>query len=96
MLPVSDNDRIEKDSFGEVRVGASALWGAQTRRAVVNFQIGHLPMPAALIRAPGLIKWAAAVTNGELGEFKPKLAATIARLLDPVRLAHGGTAQGDP
>ena len=38
MLPVSDNDRIEKDSLGEVRVAASALWGAQTQRAVDNFQ----------------------------------------------------------
>ena len=96
MLPVSDNDRIEKDSFGEVRVGASALWSAQTQRAVVNFQIGHLPMPAPLIRTLGLIRWAAAMTYGELGEFEPKLAAAIARLLDPMRLARGGTAQGDP
>lgn len=78
MLPVSDNDRIEKDSFGEVRVAASALWGAQTQRAVENFQIGRLPMPAPLIRALGLIKWAAAETNGELGELEPKLAAAIA------------------
>ena len=78
MLPVSDNDRIEKDSLGEVRVAASALWGAQTQRAVENFQIGSLPMPAALIRALGLIKWAAAETNGELGELEPGLAAAIA------------------
>ncbi len=78
MLPVSDNDRIEKDSLGEVRVAASALWGAQTQRAVENFQIGSLPMPAPLIRALGLIKWAAAEANGELGELEPGLAAAIA------------------
>jgi fumarate hydratase class II len=78
MLPVSDNDRIEKDSLGEVRVAASALWGAQTQRAVENFQIGDLPMPATLIRALGLIKWAAAETNGEIGELEPGLAAAIA------------------
>jgi fumarate hydratase class II len=78
MLPVSDNDRIEKDSLGEVRVAASALWGAQTQRAVGNFQIGDLPMPAPLIRALGLIKWAAAEANGELGELEPALAAAIA------------------
>ncbi len=78
MLPVSDNDRIEKDSLGEVRVAASALWGAQTQRAVENFQIGSLPMPAPLIRALGLIKWAAAGANGELGELEPALAAAIA------------------
>ena len=78
MLPVSDNDRIEKDSLGEVRVAASALWGAQTQRAVENFQIGQLPMPAPMIRALGLIKWAAAETNGELGELEPRVAAAIA------------------
>jgi fumarate hydratase class II len=77
MLPVSDQDRIEKDSLGEVRVTASALWGAQTQRAVDNFRIGHMPMPAALLRAIGLIKWAAAETNGELGELAPALAAAI-------------------
>ena len=78
MLPVSANDRIEKDSLGEVRVAASALWGAQTQRAVDNFQIGRLPMPAPMIRALGLIKWAAAESNGELGELEPQLAAAIA------------------
>ncbi len=78
MLPESDTDRIEKDSLGEVRVTASALWGAQTQRAVDNFQIGDLPMPDSLIRALGLIKWAAALTNGELGELEARLAAAIA------------------
>ncbi len=77
MLPVSDQDRIEKDSLGEVRVTASALWGAQTQRAVDNIRIGRLPMPAALIRAIALIKWAAAGTNGELGELPPAMAAAI-------------------
>jgi len=77
MLPVSDQDRIEKDSLGEVRVTASALWGAQTQRAVENFRIGRLPMPAAMIRAIGLVKWAAAETNGELGELPAAMAAAI-------------------
>lgn len=77
MLPVSDQDRIEKDSLGEVRVTASALWGAQTQRAVDNIRIGRLPMPAALIRAIALVKWAAAETNGELGELPPAMAAAI-------------------
>ena len=77
MLPVSDQDRIEKDSLGKVRVTASALWGAQTQRAVDNFRIGRLPMPAALIRAIALVKWAAAETNGELGELPAAMAAAI-------------------
>jgi fumarate hydratase class II len=50
MLPVSDQDRIEKDSIGEVRVTASALWGAQTQCAVDDVRIGRLLDPARLAR----------------------------------------------
>jgi fumarate hydratase class II len=78
MLPVSAQDRIEKDSLGEVRVAAGALWGAQTQRAVENFRIGRSRMPAGLIRAIALVKWAAAETNGELGELPAPLASAIA------------------
>ncbi len=78
MLPVSKSDRIEKDSLGEVRVAASALWGAQTQRAVENFRIGDMSMPGSFLRALGLIKWAAARSNGELGELPQPLAKAIA------------------
>jgi fumarate hydratase, class II len=78
MVPVSAQDRIEKDSHGEVRVAADALWGAQTQRAVDNFRIGRDRMPPELIRAIGLVKWAAAEANGELGELPAPLAAAIA------------------
>jgi fumarate hydratase class II len=77
ILPVSAQDRIEKDSLGEIRVAAGALWGAQTQRAADNFRIGRNRMPAELIRAVGLIKWAAAETNGELGELPAPFAAAI-------------------
>ena len=59
--------RVERDSLGELRVPAMALWGAQTQRAVENFPISGLPMPRAFIRALGLVKWAAAGANAELG-----------------------------
>ncbi|HKY00211.1 MAG TPA: lyase family protein, partial [Steroidobacteraceae bacterium] len=75
---MSASDRIEKDSLGEVRVAAGALWGAQTQRAADNFRIGGDRMPAGLIRAIALVKWAAAETNGELGELPPALAGAIA------------------
>ena len=55
--------RVERDSMGELKVPAAALWGAQTQRAVNNFPISGIPMPAAFVRALGLIKWAAARTN---------------------------------
>ncbi len=59
--------RVERDSMGELKVPEQALWGAQTQRAVDNFPISGLRMPRAFIRALGLIKWAAAGANGELG-----------------------------
>ena len=71
--------RIERDSMGEVRVPAHALWGAQTQRAVQNFHFGGLPMPRGFIRALGLIKWAAAGANVELGGLDRSLGVAIAR-----------------
>nr|PZN68458.1 MAG: aspartate ammonia-lyase [Sphaerobacter thermophilus] len=59
--------RIERDSMGEMRVPADALYGASTARAVENFPISGLRFPRAFIRALGLIKLAAARTNAELG-----------------------------
>ena len=70
--------RIEKDSMGEVQVPASALYGAQTQRAVNNFTIISLAMPPAFIRALAVIKKAAAETNGELGLLSDKQAVAIA------------------
>jgi fumarate hydratase, class II len=69
--------RIEKDSMGELRVPADALWGAQTQRAVENFPISGRPMPAEFVRAVGLVKWAAAGANHELGLLDGELAAAI-------------------
>jgi fumarate hydratase, class II len=59
--------RIEKDSLGEVRVPSSALYGAQTQRAVENFPVSNLRFPREFIRALGLIKIAAAEVNLALG-----------------------------
>ncbi len=69
--------RVERDSMGELQVPAAALWGAQTQRAVNNFPISGLAMPAAFIRALGLIKWAAAHTNEGLGLLPGPVAKAI-------------------
>jgi fumarate hydratase, class II len=58
-------------------VPASALWGAQTQRAVQNFPATGLRMPRAFIRALGLIKHASAGANAELGDLPRDLAAAI-------------------
>ena len=59
--------RIEHDSMGDVRVAAQAYYGAQTQRAVENFPISGWPLPPALIRGIGLVKYACATANRDLG-----------------------------
>ena len=71
-------DRTEHDSLGEIAVPASALYGAQTQRAVNNFPISGLRMPARFLRALGLVKQTAALVNGELRELDAARAAAIA------------------
>jgi len=71
-------DRVEHDSLGEVRVPAAALFGAQTQRAVENFPMSGLPMPARFLCALGLVKELAAEVNGVLGELDAPRAAAIA------------------
>jgi fumarate hydratase class II len=58
--------RVEKDSMGEVRVPADALYSAQTQRAVENFPISGITFPRQFIRALALIKAAAACANADL------------------------------
>ena len=71
--------RIESDSMGEVRVPASAYYGAQTQRAVQNFPISGLRFPREFIRALGLIKGAAAKVNLQLGFISREVAEAISQ-----------------
>ncbi|MBX7165186.1 MAG: class II fumarate hydratase [Pirellulales bacterium] len=66
---MSSEFRIERDSMGEVRVPARAYYGAQTQRAVENFPISGWTLRPALVRAMGLVKYAAAVANRDLGKL---------------------------
>jgi len=77
-------ERIERDSMGEVRVPADAYWGASTQRAVENFPVSGLRFPRRFIRALGLIKGAAAAVNAELGLLEPRLAEAIAKAAEEV------------
>ncbi len=74
---MAGNFRIERDSMGELEVPADAAWGAQTQRAVNNFPISGIAMPSAFISALGLIKWAAAKANRDLGLLAPAIAEAI-------------------
>jgi fumarate hydratase class II len=60
-------ERIEMDSMGEVRVPSGAYWGASTQRAVDNFPVSGQRFPRRFIGALGIIKWAAARANQDLG-----------------------------
>jgi len=63
--------------MGEVRVPSSALYGAQTQRAVENFPTAGLKFPREFIRALGLIKRVAAGVNVELGLLDAKIGRAI-------------------
>ncbi len=61
--------RTEHDSMGDVQVPAQAYYGAQTQRAVENFPVSGWPLRSEMIRAMGLVKWAAGVANRDLGKL---------------------------
>jgi len=69
--------RVERDSMGELKVPADALWGAQTQRAVQNFPISGRTMPHEFIGALGLVKQAAARANRSLKLLDAPVAAAI-------------------
>jgi fumarate hydratase class II len=69
--------RIERDSMGEMEVASSALWGASTQRAVLDFPVSGERFPRRFIQALGIIKAAAAASNAELGVLDAKLAGAI-------------------
>jgi len=75
---MSDETRIETDSFGPIRVPADRLWGAQTQRSLENFRIGGERMPIPLIRALGRQKQASALANVALGTLDKGLGEAIA------------------
>jgi fumarate hydratase class II len=83
--------RVERDSMGEVRVPSTALFGAQTQRAVDNFRIGGRTMPAAFIAALARIKSAAARANCDCGALDGRIAAALEQAADEVAAgAHPG------
>jgi fumarate hydratase class II len=76
--------RIERDSLGEVRLPAQALYGAQTQRAVENFPISGLKPRQAFIWSMGVIKKAAAEVNQDLGQLDADKARVIAQAAQEV------------
>ena len=76
--------RIETDTMGEVQVPADRYYGAQTARSLMNFKIGGDRFPREIIRALGILKKAAALTNQELGSLPAEKADLIVQAADEV------------
>ena len=94
--------RTERDSMGPVEVPANAYYAAQTQRAVDNFHISGRPLPPALVRAMGLVKYACGVANRDLGKLtgtgkNPLSDDAVTALLDACReVADGKLADQFP
>ncbi|MFT4607408.1 MAG: fumarate hydratase class II [Gammaproteobacteria bacterium] len=76
--------RIETDSMGDVAVPLDALYGAQTQRALNNFNISDFCLPTSFIVALAQIKKAAAQTNADLKLLSPEAADAITRAADEI------------
>jgi len=76
--------RQESDSMGSIDVPADCYWGAQTQRSLIHFNIGKDIMPRELIRALGVLKKAAAISNAELGKLPKDKMKLICQAADEV------------
>ncbi|PIS09966.1 MAG: class II fumarate hydratase [Bdellovibrio sp. CG10_big_fil_rev_8_21_14_0_10_47_8] len=76
--------RIEKDTMGEVKVPADKYWGAQTQRSTENFKIGGDRFPREMIKALGVLKKCAALTNHQLGLLDQKKTDLIVKAANEV------------
>jgi fumarate hydratase, class II len=76
--------RTESDTFGPIEVASDVYWGAQAQRSLGNFKIGWEKQPASIVRALGIVKQAAAITNMKLGKLDPALGDVIVRAAQEV------------
>jgi len=76
--------RVESDSMGKIDVPANHYWGAQSERSLINFAIGRETMPPELIRAFGLLKKAAALSNHAIGKLSDEKMRLITAAADEV------------
>jgi fumarate hydratase class II len=81
---VKGNIRIESDSMGEIEVPGDHYWGAQTQRSLKHFNIGKDCVPEEVIRAMGILKKAAAMTNRDLGKLPADKADLIIKAAEEV------------
>lgn len=95
----SQSTRTEKDTMGPMPVPASALYGASTQRAVLNFQISGRPVPEQVIKAYAILKAACAAVNlklHRLSEPRAKAIMEACREIEDGLPALGGLAPHFP
>jgi fumarate hydratase class II len=76
--------RTETDTFGPIEVADDRYWGAQAERSLANFKIGWEKQPAAIVRALGIVKRAAAETNMALGKLDRRIGEAIVKAAQEV------------
>ncbi len=81
---MTEDHRIERDTFGEIAVPAARLWGAQTQRSLQNFKISTEKQSPELVTALALVKRAAAEVNLELGVLPEDKARAIMQAADEI------------
>src|SRR5512135_2068891 len=69
--------RIERDSMGEIEIPRSAYWGAHTQRAIGNFPVSGLVFPPVFLQALALVKQACAIVNRDDAALDPSYAEAI-------------------
>jgi fumarate hydratase class II len=84
MVPSKNLFRVERDSLGSVRVPKKAYYGAQTQRAIENFPVSGWRFGREFIYALGLVKFASARANRELGLLGKRIAAAVERAAQEV------------
>ncbi|MCY8493224.1 class II fumarate hydratase [Bacillus inaquosorum] len=76
--------RIEKDTFGEIKVPADKFWGAQTQRSKENFKIGSEKMPNRIVKAFSILKRSTAIANNRLGNLDSEKTEVITAVCDEI------------
>lgn len=80
--------RKENDPLGEVLLPINAYYGAQTQRAVDNFQLSGLKLPRSFIKAQGIIKASAALVNTETGKLSNEMGKAIVQAAEEVIIGN--------
>ena len=81
---LSNETRTEKDTMGDMQVPSNAYYGAQSARSLMNFNIGIETFPREFIKAFGILKKAAAITNNKAGVLSDEKCDLICKAADDV------------